>query len=318
MIITVALNPALDQTVEVEHFSLADTNRVLAMRSDVGGKGINVARALKEIGLEPLATGFAPGVRGRQIVDQLEDAGIGCDFVYVPGEVRTNITILDRATHTHTQLALPGPQMEPLEASHLVERIRRRVRPGAWLVLAGSIPPPGDAGIYAELITIANERGAQTVLDADGPIVERVLAAGAHPTVLKVNDHELSRLAHLNIETDDEVLQAAHDMQRRGVPNIVVTMGGEGALAVTAEGDFHVRPPHVEVVSAVGAGDAFTGGLICGLVREQGWQRALTLAAAAGSAACLMPGTSIFKAPDVWRLRLEAAAERIPIAIGVR
>src|SRR5262249_9051034 len=156
------------------------------------------------------ATGFAPGVRGRQIVDQLEDAGIGCDFVYVPGEVRTNITILDRATHTHTQLALPGPTLEPLEASHLVERMRRRGRGGSWLVLAGSIPPPGDTGIYSELLTIARERGGQSVLDADGPIVEHVLAAGARPTVLKMNDHELSRLAHLNIETDDEALHAAH------------------------------------------------------------------------------------------------------------
>src|SRR5688572_3319408 len=138
MIITVALNPALDQTVEVEHFVAADTNRVLAMRFDIGGKGINVARALKSLGYEALATGFAPGNRGRQIVDQLEDSGIGCDFVYVPGEMRTNITILDRATHTHTQLALPGPTLLPEDLRELHDLLRRRVRPGAWLVLAGS------------------------------------------------------------------------------------------------------------------------------------------------------------------------------------
>jgi fructose-1-phosphate kinase PfkB-like protein len=98
MIITVALNPAIDLTLEVDHFQQADTNRVLAMRQDIGGKGINVARALKALGYEALAVGFAPGVRGRQIEDTLLDSSIGCDFVYIPGEVRTNITVLDRAS----------------------------------------------------------------------------------------------------------------------------------------------------------------------------------------------------------------------------
>ncbi len=113
MIITVALNPALDQTVEVEHFALADANRVLGLRTDISGKGINVARALNALGYEALACGLAPGQRGRQIEQQLLDSGIGCDFVHVSGETRTNITVLDRSTHTSTQLLLPGPELEP-------------------------------------------------------------------------------------------------------------------------------------------------------------------------------------------------------------
>src|SRR5262249_43365592 len=123
---------------------------------------------------------------------------------------------------------------------------------------------------------------------------------------------------HLTIEADEDALQAAHDLRHRGVANVVVTLGREGALAVADDGDYRVRPPHVEVVSAVGAGDAFTAGLVCALVREQGWERALTLATAAGAAKCLTPGPRVFKASDVWRLRMETAAERVPLPAGAR
>src|SRR4051812_18536551 len=136
MIVTVTLNPALDQTVEVEQFAIADTNRVCApLRVDISGKGINVARGLKALGFEALACGLASGQRGRLIEQQLLDSGIACDFVHVSGETRTNITVLDRSTHTSTQLLLPGPQLEPAAMDELHERLRRRLKAGWWLVL---------------------------------------------------------------------------------------------------------------------------------------------------------------------------------------
>ena len=119
MIITVTLNPAIDETVEVRRLTLADTNRVLSIRRDIGGKGINVARVLKELGYEPLAAGFAPGNFGRMIEDQLVDAGIGCDFVTYPGETRTNIHIVDRETHADTVLAAAGAPVPPEAVRHL-------------------------------------------------------------------------------------------------------------------------------------------------------------------------------------------------------
>jgi 1-phosphofructokinase len=216
----------------------------------------------------------------------------------------------------HTQLALPGPTLLPSDLQELHELLSRRVRAGAWLVLAGSIPSPGNPSTYGDLITMATEHGAFTALDADGPIVEGVLNAGVVPTVLKVNDHELSRLLHRPIENEDDALTGAREVHRRGVPNVVVTLGSEGAIAVTLDGEYRVRPPHIEVVSAVGAGDAFTSGLMCGLVRERDWVRALELGVAAGSAACLSPGTQLCAAVDVSRLRPLAQAEpiRVPAA----
>lgn len=312
MIITVTLNPALDQTVEVEHLVLADTNRVSApLRVDISGKGINVARGLKALGCEVFACGLAPGQRGRQIEQHLLDSGIGCDFVHVSGETRTNITVLDRSTHTSTQLLLPGPQLDPAAIDELHERLRRRLQPGGWLVLTGSIPPGGDPGIYGDLIRMATEMGAFTAFDADGPIVEPVLASGVYPTLLKMNDHELSRLCHMEIEDDQLALQVARKLHARGIPNVVITLGGEGAVAVTTDGEYMVRPPRIDVVSAVGAGDGFMSGLLCGLVRDGAWESALTLATATGAAICLAPGTVLRTPADVERLRPQAHVSRL-------
>lgn len=115
------------------------------------------------------------------IEDQLADSGIGCDFVYVPGDTRTNITILERSTHTHTQLALSGPTLPADAPSQLLDRLKRRVRNDTWLALAGSIPPPGDPQVYVDLIAMAAERGGRTALDADGPVVEAVLHSESAP-----------------------------------------------------------------------------------------------------------------------------------------
>jgi len=311
VIITVALNPAVDQTVEVDHFVEADTNRVLTMRWDIGGKGINVARALKELGYEALATGFAPGRQGRMIEDQLLDSGIGCDFIYVPGETRTNITILDRESHAHTQLALAGPTLPPEAGAQLHDKLDRRLRDSTWLVLAGSIPPPGDPALYIDLIGLAADRGAQTALDADGPVVEAVLDSPVRPTLLKLNVHELARLMHRPMEDEQAALEAARAVYSRGVRFVIVTLGKRGAVAVTPTAEYRVQVPPVEVVSAVGAGDAFLSGLLCGLVREHDWQRALTLAGAASTATCLSPGTVLCSNADVWRVRPQVIVERI-------
>lgn len=315
MIITVTLNPAIDQTVEVEQFTLGDTNRVVASRFDIGGKGINVARVLKELRYEPVATGFGVGDLGRMIEDQLRDSGIGCDFVYIPGETRTNLTILDRSTHTHTVLSGPGESVSESELAQFLHRLRRRLRRDVWVVLAGSIPPPSDPAIYVQLILAAAAEGALTALDADGPVVRAVLEAGARPALVKLNDHELARLVEAPVTNEAGTIDGAERIRAYGVPNVVVTRGSEPAIALTTAGDFRVHVPPIAVESAVGAGDAFLAGLLLGLKRGDGWERGLALGAAAGSACCLTQGTQLCREHDVWRLQSRVSVERIhPIA----
>lgn len=311
MILTVTLNPAIDQTIEVEELNEADTNRVAAIRWDIGGKGINVARALKEMSYEPLAAGFVPRDLGPMIEESLLDAGVGCEFVFVPGEVRTNITILDRSTHRHTVLAAKGAAITDEALTLLHQRLSRRIRRDTWVVLAGSIPPPGDPQIYADLIRMIRKAGGRTVLDADGPIVREVLAADAPPKLLKLNDHELERLLDRPVPTEHEALVGARELRGRGIEHVVITRGSDGAIAVTGDGEYRVTAPPVEVNSAVGAGDSFLAGLLLGLVRGRGWPEALALASAAGSACCLTPGTLLCRERDVRRLRPSVRVERL-------
>ncbi len=311
MIITITLNPAIDQTIEIERLVVGDTNRVVANRFDIGGKGINVARVLKELHYEPIAMGFGVGELGRMIEDQLLDSGIGCDFVYIPGETRTNLTILDRSTHTHTVMSGPGETVSEREHAQFLQRLRRRLRRDSWLVIAGSIPPPGDPSVYVQLILAAQHEGALVGLDADGPVVHAVLEAGVRPALVKVNEHELERLIGAPVASERDAIAGAEQMRAYGVPNVIVTRGADPAIALTSAGDYRVYVPHVQVESAVGAGDAFLAGVLLGLKRGDGWERALALGAAAGSACCLAHGTQLCREIDVTRLRPQAYIERL-------
>ncbi len=291
MIITLTLNPAIDQTLVLPRFVAGDTLRVKSRRFDPGGKGINVSRVIQELGGESLAMGFAPGGLGRYIEQTLEGQGITCDFVHTQGETRTNITILDESRHMHTILSDPGPAIDYRSLAELRSRLRSRLHTGDWLVLAGSIPPPLDAGLYTEIIREASEAGAHTVLDADGT----ALAAGAagHPEMLKGNRRELERLLGRHLDDEASTLEAVREVHQRGVNNVVVTRGREGAVATTDETYLRGVAPRVRPVSAVGSGDAFLAGVVLTLSRRGSMEEALRLGIAAGTAAVLNPGTEL-------------------------
>lgn len=297
MIITLTLNPAIDQTLVLPRFVAGDTLRVKASRFDPGGKGINVSRVIRELGGESVAMGFAPGSLGRYIEQTLEAQGIACDFVHTKGQTRTNITILDESRHLHTILSEPGPFTEPKYVDELAVRLRRRWRSGDWLVVAGSIPPPLSASVYSDIIQEATRAGVHTVLDADG----EALAAGAaaHPDMLKGNRRELERLLGRHLDDEESTLQGAREVQARGVRQVVVTRGREGAVAVNGERCWRGIAPRVRAVSAVGSGDAFLAGVVLALSRGGGIEDALALGVAAGTAAVLNPGTELCRRREV-------------------
>lgn len=311
MIVTVTLNPAIDQTIEVDRFVEGDTNRVTSIRLELGGKGINVARGLKELGYEPLAMGFAPGDMGRVIEDQLRDMGIGVDFTYIAGDTRTNVTIIDREHQRHTTLSARGPNVTGDDLRHLYANIDRRLRRDTWLVIAGSLPPPCTGEVYRILIEHAERNGALTALDADGPIVRDVLDRGGRPTLIKVNADELGRIHGDPVTTEDEVFEAAETVRALGIPVVIVTRGALGAIALTMEADYRVRTPDIEVVSARGAGDAFLAGLLLGLRRGDAWEPALVRAGAAGAACCLTPANSPPRSMDLDRMQAGIVVERV-------
>lgn len=300
MIITVTLNPAIDQTLVVSHLVPGDTNRVKAARFDPGGKGINVSRVIHELGGETLAMGFAPGSLGRYIEHALAEAGIACDFLHTRGQTRTNITIVDEARSLETLISAPGPETDPRHFNHLRDRLRKHLSNGDWVVLAGSIPPPLPATIYQDLVEMVQRRGARAVLDADG----EALAAGleAHPYMIKANRWEMERLVGLSLADEETTIEAASSVQARGVAVVVVTRGREGAAAVSDEGIWWAGAPRIHAASTVGAGDALLAGVVLSLSRGEPLPEGLRLGCAAGTATCLTPGTELCHGPDVARL----------------
>jgi 1-phosphofructokinase family hexose kinase len=296
MIVTVTLNPAIDQTLVLPRFVAGDTIRVRSSRFDPGGKGINVSRVIRILGGESVAMGFAPGGRGRYIEQTLQANtpqyhGITCDFVHTRGETRTNITILDETRHMHTILSDPGPDTDPHAVKQLTARLRKRLRAGDWLVLAGSIPPPIDPEIYGQIVAEAHDRGAHTVLDADGAALEAGISA--RPDLVKANRRELERLVGRHLDDEKSTLEAAETVHRQGVKSVVVTRGRDGAVVVSD--DFCLRgvAPRVRSVSAVGSGDSLLAGVVFTLSQGGSLEAGLRLGIAAGTATVLTPGTEL-------------------------
>jgi 1-phosphofructokinase len=316
MIITVTLNPAIDQTLVLPKFVAGDTIRVKASRFDPGGKGINVSRVIRELGGESLAMGFAPGGLGRYIEQTLEAEGIKTDFVHTKGETRTNITIVDESRHMHTILSDPGPQTDKHYAEELRKRLRKHLHAGDWLVLAGSIPPPLTADLYTEMIQEASEMGVHTVLDSDGA----ALAAGAagHPEMLKGNRRELERLLGRHLDDEESTLEAARQVQDSGVGKVVVTRGRDGAVAVSDQRYLRGLAPRVRAVSAVGSGDSFLAGVILTLSRGGGMEEALRLGIAAGTATVLTLGTELCHRREVDILLSRVKVQPIEPTVSAR
>lgn len=309
MIITVTLNPAVDQNLELERLIPGDTNRVLDSRIDPGGKGINVSRVLRELGRESLAAGLAPGSLGRFIEHSLLEQGILCDFVHTRGQTRTNLTVVDESAHETTLLSYRGPEIDPRHMQTLEARLRRFISAGDWLVVAGSIPPPIEPEAYARLIQLGRQLGAHTVLDADA----EALAAGlsGQPDLVKSNHHEAERLLSTSLKDDTKLLEAAEAMRNAGAATAIITAGSRGAVAVGEEGAWWSWPPQTEVVSAVGAGDALLAGLLMKLEEGAGMEEALRWGTAAGAAACLTQGTQLCRRDDFTQLLPDVRVEQI-------
>ncbi len=309
MIVTVTLNPAIDQTLVLDRFVAGDTLRVRSSRFDPGGKGINVSRVVRELGGQSVAMGFAPGGLGRYIEQTLKSEGIECDFVHTKGETRTNITIVDETRHMQTILSDPGPETDVRFVDQLLTKLRKRLKANDWLVVAGSIPPPLSPGIYAEMISMARERRVYTVLDADGPAL--VAGVAAKPEMVKGNRRELERLLGRHLDDEESTLEAARILRGMTIRTAVVTRGREGAVAECDEGSWRSLAPRVRAVSAVGSGDAFLAGVVHSLSRGGGMEEALRLGVAAGTAAVLTPGTELCHRREVDVLQPRVKVQRI-------
>ena len=281
MIITVTLNPALDKTVEIPDFSLDAVNRITAMRTDPGGKGLNVSKVIAKLGGTSTAVGVLGGTTGRRIADAMDALGIACQFTFVDGETRTNLKVIDPARHTNTDLNEPGLTVDQETLDHMRDALVAAIRPGDIVVLSGSLPKGAPVDTYGSWTAACRTAGARVFLDADGEPLAHGLAA--KPYLAKPNNHELSRLTGRALETADDLLAAARTLIADGVERVVVSMGGDGALFVSADGAYRAEGLRVPVGSTVGAGDSMVAALA--YAAEQGMADADTVRLAVATSA---------------------------------
>jgi 1-phosphofructokinase len=312
MVVTVTLNPAIDQTLSIPGFAAGRVNRVAESRSQAGGKGVNVACCLAELGVEAAATGFL----GAENADLFESAfasrGIADRFVRIAGRTRVGIKIVDDRTRETTDINFPGLVPTQEELDELFERIASLAEPGGWFVLSGSVPPGVPDGVYAGMIESIHHGGGRVVLDTSGPPLREALAG--RPEVMKPNVDELGELAGQALETPGAVRAAAESLLARGVDLVVVSMGGDGAIFVDGDQALLARPPRVTVRSTVGAGDAMVGGIVYALIHDLPLADAARVATACGACAVTRIDAGIGDPAGFWKLvakvEIETMSER--------
>ena len=254
MIVTVTMNPAVDKTVEIDTFQYRGLNRARRTELDAGGKGINVSKTICELGGQSVATGFLGGHNGQFIERALEQYGITTDFVWVPGETRTNTKIVEK-DGTLTELNEPGFLVSTENIAALKKKLIDYANEETMFVFAGSIPRGVSKDIYKELICAVKGKGAYVLLDADGEVLRNALEA--KPNVVKPNKMELIGLLGLKENADiEELVSGAKSIQKKGIENVVVSLGKEGAIFLMGNDSIVCDSLPVKVSSCVGAGDA--------------------------------------------------------------
>lgn len=297
MIITVTLNPAIDKTVTVGKLCPGELNKVCSSREDAGGKGINVSKTIKSLGGKSIATGFLGGLPGDGIARTLKELEIEADFVQIGGQTRTNLKIAD-ADGCVTEVNEPGPLVSATECERLEEKIRERIAPGDLAVLSGSLPKGIPTDFYAKLTGMIKALGASVFVDADSEVFAHAVCA--KPDVMKPNLAELERYfskeADGMMQADETTLQRAVRLGRilrgRGVGEVLVSLGGEGAVFLCTEGDYYAPALSVLVKSTVGAGDAMVAAYAYAKDRGMSLEERIRLCMAVSAGAVTTEGTN--------------------------
>lgn len=300
MISTITLNPSLDQHLTVDGLVMDGPNRWSRLHRYAGGKGIDVSRAIHEMGGRTIAYGFIGGAVGRAVEIFLDEEGVPLSFTPIKGETRTNFIITDSKTNHQTRIDAPGPHITKGEFARF-QRKMQRIRPSPDLIVVGGSAPPGiPSNVYYTIIREAKGFGVRTILDADA----QWLAEGvkAKPYLIKPNVREAEGLLGKELPDEAAIIKAARDIVNMGVEIAVISRGKDGIIAATKDTVLKAVPPQVKVKSTVGAGDCTIAGLSLKLAGEEPLTKACRLAVAMGTAAVLTPGTELARRADVEEL----------------
>lgn len=278
MIYTVTLNPSIDYHVRINHLKIGELNRAEETLYFPGGKGINVSRVLKRLGIDSVVLGYAGGFTGDFLKNALISENIAIDFTEVEEPTRINIKLKG---DQETEINGNGPAISKEKQEKLLSKISSLNKDDV-LVLAGSLPPTVPENFYETIASICQEREIPFVVDTSGPSLKRLIPMG--PFLIKPNHHELGELFHVNIETVEDAIKYGKKLQNEGARNVIVTMGGNGAVLINADHTVLAKVPKGNVKNTVGAGDSTVAGFLASHIQNHDAIKAFQHGVSAGSA----------------------------------
>jgi 1-phosphofructokinase family hexose kinase len=312
MIVTVTLNAAMDRTLSVPNFQLGHRHRASSGMASAGGKGINVARALKRLGTPVVCTGLAGGRNGTQIVEDLTNEGILNDFVRIQGESRASIAVLDPISNVYTEINEWGPEVGESELAILSEKLEYLTQGADLVVFAGSLPRGLARSVYGDLVREISRRGVPVALDTDGEPLR--LGVEAEPDLVAPNVEEAEALVGHEFGDEGEIVDGLDEIAELGAKNVLLT-SEDGCFALVREDRSEIRlrarAPRLEPVSTVGAGDVLLAAFLAARLAGRPVEDALRSAVASGSASVLEAGAGRFDPREASRLAAQVAVERL-------
>lgn len=286
MIYTVTLNPSIDYIVHMDGLTLGITNRTVSEEYYYGGKGINVSCVLAELDLDSTAIGFTAGFTGEAIEKGIKNERITTEFIRLKsGMSRINIKIkADEETEINGQ----GPDISPEELEQLMQKLDD-IKDGDTLVLAGSIPSTLPDDVYEKMLERIDGKAVRIVVDATKKLLLNSLKY--HPFLIKPNRQELSEIFGVEVKSEEDTERYAKELQKMGARNVLISLGGEGAMLIDEYGQKHKAGVLKEkVINTVGSGDSMVAGFVAGYEKEQSYPFALKLGSVCGNATAFLPG----------------------------
>lgn len=290
-VLTVTLNAAIDKRYDVRDVTVGEVQRIDRVLASAGGKGLNASRGAMLCGQKVIATGFVGGFAGQFVTSQIAEQGMTDAFIRVEGETRTCVNIIDEEGNS-TELLEPGVTVTPADLARLRERFESLLPDVEVVTLSGSAPNGCPDDVYAPLVAAAKAAGKPVVLDTSGDLLRAGLASA--PTAVKPNREELAALTGSELTDLDSIVDAARRLVAQGPEWVVVSLGPDGAVAVSADRAVRVTAPRVEAVNPVGCGDVLVGGLASGLASGLDVAGALPTAVRVSAAAAAHPETGRF------------------------
>lgn len=309
LITTVTLNAAIDKTYYLPALEPESVMRVKRLYAEAGGKGVNVARVIRQLGRSVLATGFTGGCNGLFIRRELERQQIPHDFVEVDGESRLCLNIIDESNGASTEILEPGPTLGADAMESFEAKLQGLAAQSSVVCISGSLPAGVPKDFYAKLVDSAKREGAVVLLDTSGEALLR--GAEAAPYMIKPNEEEAAQLIGRPLADTPQMIDQLAALERLNIPCLTLSLGKEGSLTCYEGAYYQVRPPRIQAVNTVGCGDAFMAGMAICISEGRSIEEALRYATAVASANALNEQAGYVNPDDVEELLKQVEVVRL-------